>query len=56
MHRRKMRQRKNREENIRERHISEINDRQMGLSMAKSANIEIKSSQQFPMVSVILNY
>jgi Zinc finger, C3HC4 type (RING finger) len=49
--RRKMRQRKNREENIRERHISELNDRQMGLSMAKSANIEIRSSQQFPSVS-----
>lgn len=48
LHRRKMRQRREREEIKREKAINEINDRQMGKMMRASANIDICSSSQFP--------
>lgn len=46
--RQKIRQRRAREEKKREREIDEINERQMGKLIARSANIDIQSSQQFP--------
>lgn len=49
MHRRKIRQRRDRDERKREKVINEINDRQMGKMMkAASANINIESTSQFP--------
>lgn len=47
-HRQKSRQRRAREERIRERHINEVMDRQMGKALARSANIDIESTYQFP--------
>ncbi|KAL5290264.1 RNF10 family protein [Megaselia abdita] len=48
MLREKNRQRRAREEKKREKHINEINDRQMGKLIARSANIDINSDLQFP--------
>ncbi|XP_037904397.1 RING finger protein 10 isoform X2 [Hermetia illucens] len=46
--RRRTRKRRAQEERRRERQINEINERQMGKIISRSANIDINSSQQFP--------
>lgn len=46
--RRKNRERRAREERIRERQIYEFNERQLGKSLARSANIPIDSTAHFP--------
>ena len=48
--RQKERQRRAREEREREKHINAINDRQMGKLIESTANINITSSDEFPMV------
>ena len=50
LHRRKIRNRRDRDERKRERQINEINDRQMGKVMSRSANIHIESTSHFPVV------
>lgn len=50
MLRQKTRQRRAREERKREKYINEINDRQIGKIMAKTANIDVTSDRQFPSV------
>lgn len=50
--RKKTRMRRAREEMRREKEINEINDRQMGKLIARSANIDIKSTSQFPTVRI----
>uniref|UniRef100_U5ETB8 E3 ubiquitin-protein ligase RNF10 n=1 Tax=Corethrella appendiculata TaxID=1370023 RepID=U5ETB8_9DIPT len=47
-HRRKERQRRERNERIREKQIFEFNERQLGKSLERSANIQIESNEQFP--------
>lgn len=49
MLRQKTRMRRAREEKKREKQIFEINERQMGKVISRFANIDIQSSQQFPM-------
>lgn len=49
--RKKMRQHRAREERIREKHIFEVNERQLGKVLASSANIDIGSTAHFPTVS-----
>ena len=49
-HRRRMRSKRERAERIRERQIFEFNERQLGKSLARSANIEIQSNKHFPTV------
>jgi len=51
LHRKKERQRRDREERKREQHINEINDRQMGKLIASAANLDLSSSHEFPTVS-----
>lgn len=46
--RKKERQRREREERRREKHINEINDRQMGKLIASTANLNLSSAQEFP--------
>ncbi|XP_011184197.1 RING finger protein 10 [Zeugodacus cucurbitae] len=46
--RKKERQRREREERRREKHINEINDRQMGKLIASTANLNLTSAQEFP--------
>lgn len=48
--RKKERQRRAREEREREKHINAINDRQMGKLIESTANINITSCNEFPMV------
>lgn len=48
--RKKERQRREREERRREKHINEINDRQMGKLIASTANLNLSSAQEFPTV------
>lgn len=48
--RQKMRQRREKEERKREKHINEVNDRQIGKIRERSANIDVMSVQHFPMV------
>lgn len=53
--RKKMRQHRAREERIREKHIFEVNERQLGKVLASSANIDIGSTSHFPTVSSFEN-
>lgn len=48
-HRQKMRQRRAKEEWKRERLIDEVNERQIGKILERSANIDVTSDRQFPM-------
>lgn len=50
LHRRKIRQRRERDERKHEKAINEINDRQMGkmIKATAAANINIQSTAQFP--------
>lgn len=48
LNRKKERQRREREERRREKHINEINDRQMGKLIASTANLNLSSTQEFP--------
>lgn len=50
LHRQKQRQRRAREERQREKHINEVNDRQIGKIISRSANIDVTSNRHFPMV------
>lgn len=43
-----MRQRRARDENRREVKINEVNDRQIGKILSRSANIDVHSDRQFP--------
>lgn len=43
-----MRQRRARDENRREVKINEVNERQIGKILARSANIDVHSDRQFP--------
>lgn len=45
-----MRQRRAKEERKREKQIDEVNERQIGKIISRSANIDVTSNQQFPMV------
>lgn len=53
IHRQKQRQRRAREERQREKHINEVNDRQIGKILSRSANIDMTSNRHFPMVNNI---
>lgn len=53
LHRKRERQRRDREELKREQHINEINDRQMGKLIASTANINLSSTHEFPTVSLL---
>jgi len=48
MKRQKMRQRRARDENRREVKINEVNERQIGKILSRSANIDVHSDRQFP--------
>lgn len=48
--RQKMRQRRAKEERKREKHIDEVNDRQIGKIIERSSNIDVMSAQHFPSV------
>lgn len=48
--RQKMRQRRAKEEQKREKKIDEVNERQIGKILARSANIDVTSNRHFPMV------
>lgn len=50
--RQKMRQRRAKEEQKREKKIDEVNERQIGKIMSRSANIDMTSNRHFPMVIV----
>lgn len=50
MMRQKTRERRAREERKREKHIDRVNERQIGMMIRSSANIDVTSDQQFPMV------
>lgn len=50
--RQKMRQHRAKVERKREKQIDEVNDRQIGKIIARSANIDVTSERQFPMVCV----
>lgn len=43
-----MRQRRQRDENRREIKINEVNERQIGKILSRSANIDVHSDRQFP--------
>lgn len=51
LHRKKLRQRRDRDERKREKQINEINDRQMGKIISQTANIDIESTSHFPAVN-----
>lgn len=46
--RQKMRQRRARDENRRDLKINEVNERQIGKILSRSANIDVHSDRQFP--------
>lgn len=48
--RQKTRERRAHEEKKREKHIDRVNERQMGMMIRSTANIDVTSDQQFPMV------
>lgn len=48
--RQKTRERRAHEERKREKHIDRVNERQIGMMIRSSANIDVTSDQQFPMV------
>lgn len=51
--REKARERRAREERKREKHINLVNERQIGMMIRTSANIDVTSEQQFPMVKSV---
>lgn len=51
-----MRQRRAKEERKRERHIDEVNDRQIGKIRERSSNIDVMSTQHFPTVCWVFIY
>lgn len=48
--RHKMRLRRAKEERQREKYINEVNDRQLGKILSRSANIDVTSTNHFPSV------
>lgn len=46
-----MRKHRAKEERIREKRIDAVNDRQLGKLRSEAANIDVMSTQQFPIVS-----
>lgn len=51
MRRQQIRERRAREERKREKHIDRVNERQIGMIIRSTANIDVTSDQQFPMVN-----